>query len=129
MNRTFLVGFVGKDPEIKTIGEKKLYKLNLAVIDSYKDKTGQWVNHTNWITIVTFKDINDIARGNKILVEGAINVREWTDKNGNKQKTFEVNAQNIIKLHRDEDKKDQNKSSNNPTNYYFNGMIDDDLPF
>lgn len=129
MNRTFLVGFVGKDPEIKAVGEKKLYKLNLAVSDNYKDKNGQWINQTHWIPIATFKDISDITKGSKILVEGSINVREWTDKEGKKQKTFEVNAQNIIKLHRDETQKDNNKETLNNISNDYNITLDDDLPF
>src|ERR1051326_6349008 len=121
MNRVFVSGHLGQDPEAKVIGNSKtVYKLNLAVMESYKDKNGEWINNTNWLNVVSYADLSDYKKGDKIMVEGKITTREFKDKSDKLIKIIEVQAQQIFKLQ---------KKDNSNGNVNFNTNNEDNLPF
>ncbi len=101
-NKVTLIGNLGKEPEVKQFdsGSKKL-SFSLATSESYKDKSGEWQNKTEWHNIVVWGPRVDylegsLAKGHKVFVEGKITTNKWTDKDGNDRYTTEIVA-NIVK--------------------------------
>lgn len=128
LNKVLLVGIVGKQPEVKDIGDKKLYKFSLATSESYKDKDNNWVSKTTWHNIISFKENLDVSKSDRLYIEGSISIGEWTDKAGVKHKNFDIIAQNITKLYSNNE---VNKGTTPPskidsTSFSFQ---DDELPF
>jgi len=91
VNKTILLGNVGKDPEIKsTTGGILVASFTLATADRYKDKQGEWQEQTEWHNLVAYARGAEIIRdyvkkGSKLYVEGKIKTRSWEDKDSGKK--------------------------------------------
>jgi single-strand DNA-binding protein len=93
-----LIGNLGRDPEIRTTqAGNKIAGLSLATSETWTDKrSGERVERTEWHRIVMFNEaLADIAerylrKGSKILVEGQLQTRDWTDNAGVKRYTTEI---------------------------------------
>ena len=89
LNKCMLIGRLGEDPEIKTLDNgTKMASFSMATSETYKDKSGQKVEKTEWHNIVFWKQLADIAerflnKGDLVYVEGKIETRKYTDKDGN----------------------------------------------
>jgi single-strand DNA-binding protein len=98
LNRVTLIGNLGHDPEMRTTqAGNKLAGLSLATSESWIDKrSGERVERTEWHRIVIFNEaLANIAerylrKGSKILAEGQLQTREWTDNAGVKRYTTEI---------------------------------------
>lgn len=97
VNKVILIGNVGKDPEIRQSADgRKIVNMTLATSDSWKDKSGSRQEKTEWHNVVIFNQgLADIAeryvrKGSKLYIEGALQTRKWTDKNGQDRYTTEV---------------------------------------
>ncbi len=86
VNKVFLLGNVGKDPEIRSTGGGTMVaNFTLATSDRQKDAQGNWQDRTEWHNLVAFTRLAEIVRdyvkkGSKIFVEGKIQTRSWDDK-------------------------------------------------
>lgn len=97
VNKVILVGNLGQDPDTRyTPNGNAVVNLNLATDESYKDRqTGQMVPKTEWHRIVMFGKIAEVAaqylrKGAKIYIEGKLQTRKWTNKEGQDVYTTEV---------------------------------------
>ena len=97
VNKVALLGRVGKDPAIKSFNNGgKVAEFSIATDDSYKDKSGNKVEQTDWHNIrCTYPKLCDVIesyvkRGSLLYVEGKIKTRSWDDKDGNKRYATEV---------------------------------------
>ncbi len=100
LNKIIIMGRLGKDPELrKTPGGASVASTVLAVDRDFKDKqTGEKV--TDWIDVVAWRGAaeflaKNFTKGRMIVVEGRLQMREWTDKEGNKRWNAEVMADNV----------------------------------
>ena len=95
MNRICLMGRIGRDLELKkTNSGVSVVSFPLAVDRNGKD------GGTDWIDIVAWRGTavvlcNYAGRGRLIGVEGRLQMRDWTDKNGNKRRSYEVQADSV----------------------------------
>lgn len=95
MNRVCLMGRIGRDLELKkTNSGVSVVSFPLAVDRNGKDAG------TDWIDIVTWRGTAEVlcnyaGRGRLIAVEGRLQMRDWTDKNGNKRRSYEVQADSV----------------------------------
>ncbi|MGA3136821.1 MAG: single-stranded DNA-binding protein [Terracidiphilus sp.] len=86
VNKVFLLGNVGKDPEIRsTPGGVIVANFTLATSDRQKDAQGNWQERTEWHNLVAFSRTAEIIRdyvrkGSKLYIEGKIQTRSWDDK-------------------------------------------------
>ena len=86
VNKVFLLGNVGKDPEFRTTpGGMNVASFSLATADRAKDTEGNWTDRTEWHNLVAFQRTAEIVRdyvkkGSQIFVEGKIQTRSWEDK-------------------------------------------------
>ena len=96
VNKVFLLGRLGKDPEMKaTQGGMTIANFTLATSDRTKDAQGNWQDHTEWHNLVAFQRTAEIVRdyckkGSQIFVEGKIQTRSWEDKEGHKKYWTEI---------------------------------------
>jgi single-strand DNA-binding protein len=92
VNKVFLLGNVGKDPEIRsTAGGMTVASFSLATADRQKDAQGNWADKTEWHNIVCFQRTAEVVRdyvkkGSQILIEGKIQTRSWDDKTSGEKK-------------------------------------------
>ncbi len=97
MNKVILVGNLGRDPEIRhTNSGQKIANLSVATSDTWKDKSGERQERTEWHRVVVFNNnLADFAerflhKGSKVYVEGALQTRKYTDQNGQDRFTTEI---------------------------------------
>jgi single-strand DNA-binding protein len=92
VNKVFLLGNVGKDPEIRTTtGGMTVASFTLATADRAKDAQGNWADKTEWHNLVAFQRTAEIVRdyvkkGTQVFVEGKIQTRSWDDKESGQKK-------------------------------------------
>lgn len=104
LNKAFLIGNLGVDPEIKYTqsGRAKL-RLSVATNRGYQDKDGQRQEVTEWHKVAVWgkraEGLNKIlAKGDRVGVEGRIEHRAWEDDNGVRRSLTEIVASEIILL-------------------------------
>jgi single-strand DNA-binding protein len=98
VNKVILVGNLGKDPEVRrmTSGEP-VVNLSVATSETWRDKaSGERKERTEWHRVVIFNEnLAKVAeqflrKGSKVYLEGALQTRKWTDKDGNEKYSTEV---------------------------------------
>ncbi len=101
INKVILVGHVGKEPEIKYIDNgTAVAQFSLATNETYKDKSGNRVEKTEWHNIVLWRGLAEIVekyvkKGDQLYIEGKIRTRSWDDKDGNKKYITEIVADSM----------------------------------
>ena len=106
LNKVILIGNLGRDPELRyTASGQAVANFTLATTESWTNKSGEREQRTEWHRIVAWARLAEICgehlvKGKQVYVEGRIQTRDWEDKEGNKRKTTEVNAQQILMLGR-----------------------------
>jgi single-strand DNA-binding protein len=104
LNKIMLIGHLGKDPEIRyTPDGSAVASFSLATSENWTDKSGSRQEHTEWHNIVAWSRLADLSKrfltkGRQVYIEGRIRSREWNDKDGNKRRTTEVIATQMVLL-------------------------------
>ncbi len=92
INKAFLLGHVGKDPEIRsTNGGTIVASFSIATAERQKDGQGNWQDKTEWHNLVAFNRTAEIVRdcvrkGSQLLIEGKIQTRTWDDRESGQKK-------------------------------------------
>lgn len=98
VNKVILIGNLGRDPESRTFPSgDKVVTLSLACTESWRDKaTGERKEKTEWVNVSIFNEnIGRVAeqycrKGSKVFLEGQLQTRKYTDKDGNERSSTEV---------------------------------------
>lgn len=98
INKVILVGNLGAEPEVRALQDgREVCNLRIATSESWKDKqTGERREKTEWHRVVIFNDglvnvaKNYLHKGSKVYIEGALQTRKWTNKEGVEQYSTEV---------------------------------------
>ena len=98
VNKVILVGNLGRDPEVRRMGSgDPVVNFSLALSESWRDKnTGERKEKTEWVNVVIFNEaLGKVAeqylkKGAKVYIEGQLQTRKFTDKDGNERQTTEV---------------------------------------
>src|SRR5262245_58561567 len=105
VNKVILVGRLGRDPELKyTASGVPFCRFSMATDDSWNDKgTGERQERTEWHNIVAWDRLAEICnqyltKGKLVYIEGSLQTREWDDQDGNKRKTTEIRARDMVML-------------------------------
>ncbi|HYR88885.1 MAG TPA: single-stranded DNA-binding protein [Terriglobia bacterium] len=105
VNKVILVGRLGRDPELKyTASGTPFCRFSLATDDVWNDKgSGERQERTEWHSIVAWDRLAEICnqyltKGRLVYIEGSLQTREWDDQEGNKRKTTEVRARDMVML-------------------------------
>jgi single-strand DNA-binding protein len=96
VNKVILIGNLGRDPETRyTTGGDAVTNLRIATTDTWKDKAGEKQEKTEWHTVVLFGRQAEIAgeylkKGRPVYIEGRLQTRKWTDKEGVEKYSTEI---------------------------------------
>ena len=106
VNKVILLGNLGKDPEVRyTKSGKAVTSFSIAT----SERAGRDGNErTEWHNIVAWDKLAELCgklvrKGNKVYVEGRLQTREYTDRDGNKRWSTEVVAREMVFLTTDRD--------------------------
>lgn len=99
LNKIILVGRLTRDPELRKTGNgTAVTSFTLAVDRDYKPQDGE--RETDFIDVVAWRSTAEFvfkyfSKGRMAVVEGRLQIQDWTDKDGNKRRSYEVLAENI----------------------------------
>lgn len=101
INKAILIGNLGKDPEIRSTQDgRRIANLTVATSESWKDKSsGERKERTEWHRVSIFSDglvgvvESYLKKGSKVYLEGQIQTRKWTDKDGAEKYSTEIMLQ------------------------------------
>ena len=100
VNESTLIGRLGKNPELKKTNNGKAWcNFTIATSENYT-KDGQKIEKTQWHNIVVWEKQAETAaqflqKGSMAFVQGKLESRKYTDKNGVEREIYEVIARNI----------------------------------
>jgi single-strand DNA-binding protein len=104
VNKVILIGNLGRDPEVRYMPSgDAVATLNLATTEKWKDKSGEAQEQTEWHRISFFGRQAEICgeylrKGSSIYVEGRLQTRKWTDKEGVERYTTEIRGDRMQML-------------------------------
>jgi len=96
VNKVILIGNLGRDPETRyTTGGDAVTNINIATTETWKDKAGEKQEKTEWHRVVLFGRQAEIAgeylkKGRSVYIEGRLQTRKYTDKDGVEKYATEV---------------------------------------
>lgn len=106
LNKVMLIGNLTRDPEVRnTSGGQTVASFGIATNHRYTDKDGNKQEKVEFHNIVAWAKLGEICgqylkKGSKVYLEGRLQTRDWEDKEGQKRKTTEIVAENMIMLDR-----------------------------
>lgn len=104
VNKCIFIGNLGRDPEIRYMPSgDAMANFSIACSDSFKSKTGEKQERTEWVRIVMFGKQAEIAgeylkKGSPVYIEGRLQTRKWQNKEGVDQYTTEIVADRMQML-------------------------------
>jgi len=132
VNKVILLGYVGKDPEIKEFESGKVAKMTIATTEKgYKLKSGKEIpDRTEWHNIMLWGGLAEVAekyinKGMQVYIEGKIQTRSWADKEGITHYITEVVASDLQML----GKREEGSKAGNQSTSINTKVIDNDFPF
>ena len=98
VNKVILIGNLGADPEIRSLGSgDRVANLRVATSETWRDRnSGERKEKTEWHRVVVFNENivkvceNYLRKGSTVYIEGAIQTRKWTDQSGQEKYSTEI---------------------------------------
>ena len=148
LNKVFLIGRLGNDPEVKQMTNgKNVARLSIATSETWKDKnTGEKKEKTEWHRVVIFNEglVNVVQqylkKGAQVYIEGQIQTTKYTDNNGQEKYSTQVILQGYNSIltmlgssggvsRSDDGAINQDSSSLPSDNNISSNDLDDEVPF
>ena len=104
LNKVILIGRLGKDPEVRYMPNgEAVCNFSVATSESWKDQNGQRQERTEWHNITMYRRLAEIAgqylkKGSQVYLEGRIQSRKYTDKNGAERTAYDIIANEMKML-------------------------------
>ena len=100
-NSVRLVGFLGSDPEVKVIANKKMARVSIATNEYHKNEKGEKIEETQWHDLVMWDKTailaeNFLHKGSEISIEGKLKSGSYTDKAGVKKYFTEIVVNEVM---------------------------------
>ena len=128
LNKIILMGRLCTNPELRRTGSgTAVTSFSLACDRDFKSQSGE--KETDFIEVVAWKNTAEFvskyfSKGRMAVVEGRLQIRDWTDKAGNKRTTAEVVADNVYFA----DSKRSESNDNQKENFNaLSGRVSDDF--
>ena len=128
LNKIILMGRLARDPELKrTTSGTAVTSFSMAVDRDFKSQSGE--KKTDFIDVVAWRGTAEFvskyfSKGRMAVVDGRLQIRDWTDKAGNKRTTAEVVAENVYFA----DSKRSESNDNQKENFNaLSGRLSDDF--
>lgn len=104
LNKILIIGHLGADPELRhTNGGGAVCNLRIATSENWTDKEGNKQERTEWHSVAVWGKTAEhcgqyLAKGRQVYVEGRLQTREYTDKEGIERKVWEIQADRVTFL-------------------------------
>ena len=104
VNKVILIGNLGRDPEVRYLPSgDAVANFSIATTEKWKDKSGDMQEQTEWHRIAFFGRQAEICgeylrKGSSVYIEGRLQTRKWTDKDGNERTTTEIRGDRMQML-------------------------------
>ena len=128
LNKIIIMGRLTRDPELRRTGSgTAVTSFSLACDRDFKSQSGE--TETDFIEVVAWKNTAEFvskyfSKGRMAVVDGRLQIRDWTDKSGNKRTTAEVVADNVYFA----DSKRSESNENQKENFNaLSGRLNDDF--
>ena len=128
LNKIIIMGRLTRNPELRRTGSgTAVTSFSLAFDRDFKSQSGE--KETDFIDVVAWKNTAEFvskyfSKGRMAVVEGRLQIRDWTDKAGNKRTTAEVVAENVYFA----DSKRSESNDNQKENFNaLSGRVSDDF--
>ena len=136
-NEHTIIGHVGREPDYREVGDTTVAKFSVATSRRWKDRAGETQERTTWHRVECWGIQADIARdrldkGSLVMVAGEVNEDEYTDKDGNTQRSRYIRARVMQPLDKRTDSADKPTPAAPkpaPSPAANTGGFDDDIPF
>jgi len=133
LNRVMIIGNLGRDPEIRyTQAGTAAASFKVATTERFKGKDGQMQDQTEWHRVTAWGRLAEICgeylhKGSKVYIEGKLQTRKWTDKDGGERYTTEIVAREMKML----DGRSGGESAPQEQEYHIphSRAISDEVPF
>ena len=99
LNKIFVMGRLTHDPELRRTGNgTPVCSFSIACDRDFKSQSGE--KETDFFDVVAWRTTGEFVskyftKGRMVVVEGRLQIREWQDKEGNKRRSAEINADNV----------------------------------
>ena len=106
LNQILLIGNAGREPELHYMEDgTPVTRFSLAVNNSYQNKSGDWVDNTEWFNVSVWgrqaESVNqNLTKGRKIFVDGRLTTSEYTSATGEARQSLDVRAFRVIVVDR-----------------------------
>ena len=96
LNKVLLIGRLGQAPIVRYMPNgDAVCNFSVATSESWKDQSGQKKEHTEWHNVIMYRKLAEIAgqylkKGSQVYLEGKIQSRKYTDKNGVERTAYEI---------------------------------------
>lgn len=138
VNKVILMGGLGRDPEVRYMPNgEAVANFSIATTETWKDKSGQKQQKSEWHNIVMYRRLAEIAgeylkKGSQVYIEGKLQTRKW-EKDGVTRYSTEINADHMQMLggnrsESDSDHEPRTSSKNEHDASDFDDM-ESDIPF
>ena len=144
VNKAILIGRLGRDPEVRYMPNgEAVCNFSIATDETWKDQSGQRQTKTEWHVITLYRRMAEVAgqylkKGSQVYIEGRIQSRKYTDKNGIERTAYEIIGNEMKMLGGGNDSGQQNAQHTPPAPPSRQAPaapaqpvddIDDDIPF
>jgi single-strand DNA-binding protein len=141
VNKVIIIGNLGKDPETRYMPNgDAVTNITVATTETWKDKNGEKQEKTEWHRITFYRKLAEIVgeylkKGSSIYVEGRLETRKWTDKQGIERYTTDIIATDMKMLggkpSGDREGRQSTASASSLPKKPSSGFddMDDDIPF
>ena len=145
LNKVILIGYLGRDPEVRYMPNgDAVCNFSIATSESWNDRnSGQRQERTEWHNITLYRRLAEVAgqylkKGSQVYIEGKIQSRKYTDKQGIERTAYEIIGSEMKMLGGGNDSGQQNAQHTPPAPPRRQASaapaqpvddIDDDVPF
>lgn len=140
LNKVMVIGNLGRDPEVRyTAGGDAVANFSLAATETWKNKAGEKQERTEWVRCTAFGRTGEVAgeylkKGGQAYVEGRLQTRKYTDKDGTEKYSTEVVVDKLVLLGGpkgggSEGGERKHKPSGKDANRDTSDDLGDDIPF
>ena len=104
LNKVILIGRLGRDPEVRYMPNgEAVCNFSVATSESWKDSNGQKQERSEWHNVTMYRKLAEIAgkyltKGSQVYLEGKIQSRKYTDKNGMERTAYDIIANELKML-------------------------------
>ena len=98
LNHIVMMGRLTKDPELRQAGDTSVCTFRIACDRDFKNKSGE--KETDFVDVVVWRKLGEnvakyFTKGRMAIVEGRLQIRSWTDQEGNKRQSTEIVAEHV----------------------------------